>query len=243
MKFTWGLVIVIALGVSLSSCFDPPQYSVVPEIEFEGLSFVETPGVDSLILFIKFRDGDGNLGLDPSENGCYIIGGDTVCYNEKFYFQDRDNNNKLINYEDKRTNPNLSSLPDFVPPYSCINWEVVKENDVVKDTVYFELNPDHYNIFIDFLVKQNDGSFEVFDWRTEFEYPGCATSYDGRFPILAKNGDLSIQSPVEGTLKYGMVSSAFILQFSIKTLKLRIQIQDRLLNRSNVIETPEFQFK
>ena len=93
------------------------------------------------------------------------------------------------------------------------------------------------------MIKQNDGSFEVFDWRTEFEYPGCATSYDGRFPILAKNGDLSVQSPVEGTLKYGMVSSAFILQFSIKTLKLRVQIQDRLLNRSNVIETPEFQFK
>lgn len=241
MKFIWGLGIVIVLGLSLFSCFDPPEYSVVPEIEFERLSFVETSGVDSLILFIKFRDGDGNLGLDPSENGCYRIGSDTVCYNEKFFYVDENNN--PINYKAKRTVPELSSLPDFEPPYSCINWEVVKENDVVKDTLYFELNPDHYNIFIDFMIKQNDGSFEVFDWRTEFEYPGCATSYDGRFPILAKNGDLSVQSPVEGTLKYGMVSSAFILQFSIKTLKLRVQIQDRLLNRSNVIETPEFQFK
>ena len=241
MKFTWGLVIVIVFGLGFSSCFDPPQYSVIPEIEFESLKFVETAGADSLILFIKFRDGDGNLGLDPSENGCYIIGSDTVCYNEKFYYVDE--NNKPINYKAKRTVPALSSLPDFVPPYSCINWEVVKVNDIVTDTLYFELNPDHYNIFIDFMVKQNDGSFEVFDWRLEFEYPGCATSYDGRFPILAKNRDLSVQNPTEGTLRYAMLSSAFKLQFSIKTLKLRIQIQDRLLNRSNIIETPEFQFK
>ncbi|MEQ9413763.1 MAG: hypothetical protein RIF39_08025, partial [Cyclobacteriaceae bacterium] len=92
--------------------------------------------------------------------------------------------------------------------------------------------------FVDFLVKQNDGSFQEFDWRTEF-----CTTYDGRFPILAKNSDLSLKNSIEGTLRYAMLSTGFKLQFSIKTLKLRIMIQDRLLNKSNVIETPEFQFK
>jgi hypothetical protein len=241
MKFTLGLGFVIVFGLSLSSCFDPPEYSVVPEIEFESLIYkdiADPSAPDSLLLFIKFQDGDGNLGLDPSELGCYIFENDTICYLEKFYYANAEG---PLNYKVKRTNPAFSSLPDYVKPYDCINWELVFDNATVPqilDTVYFELNPDHYNIFVDFLVKQNDGSFQEFDWRTEF-----CTTYDGRFPILAKNRDLSVQNPVEGTLKYSMLSAGFKFQFSIKTLKLRIQIQDRLLNKSNIIETPEFQFK
>lgn len=236
---------LIVLGLGLFSCFDPPEYSNTPEIEFENIVFKETSSLsesDSLILFIKFRDGDGDLGLNAErDNGCTIVGSDTICYNEKFYFTLVDGG-EPVNYKVKRTMPELN-LPDFVPPYSCINWDVVREDGIVTDTLYFELNENHYNIFIDFLVKQNDGTFEEFDFTTEFEYPGCATSFDGRFPILAKNSDLSLKNPVEGTLRYAMLSSVFKIQFSIKTVKLRIQIQDRALNKSNIIETPEFQFK
>ena len=244
MKFTWVLVVVIVSGFSMFSCFDPPEYSNTPEIAFENLVFKETPNLseaDSLILFIKFKDGDGDLGLRPSETGCYLMNGDTVCYNAKnFYININDGH--FLNYEDKRTKPELG-LPDFVQPFNCINWEVVKEDNIVKDTLYFELNENHHNIFIDFLVKQNDGTFVEFDWTKEFSYPNCGISFDGRFPILAKNGDLSQKNPVEGTLRYSLKSTGFKLLFSIKTLKLRVQIQDRLLNKSNVIETPEFQFK
>lgn len=246
MKFTWGLVLVGVIGLGLFSCFDPPEYSNTPEITFENLVFVETPSLsnaDSLILYINFRDGDGDLGLDPEkDNGCKIINGDTICYNERFYYT-LTSTGQPLNYEAKRTIPELSFLPDFVTPYNCTNWEVTTDAGIVQDTIYFDLNPDHYNIFIDFLVKQNDGSFSEFDFTTEFIYPNCATSFDGRFPILAKNSDLTLKNPIEGTLRYAMLSSAFKLQFSIKTLKLRIQIQDRLLNKSNTIETPEFQFK
>lgn len=241
MKFTLGLGMVIVLGLGLFSCFDPPTYSNTPEIEFQNLVFKETPNLsdaDSLLLFIKFKDGDGNLGLEPGENGCtdQTL---SICFNEKTYFRFTDTN-EFVTYKDKRLRPELG-LPDYVKPYDCINWELVFDNSSppkVVDTIYFELNDDHYNIFVDFLVKQNDGSFQEFDWRTEF-----CTTYDGRFPILAKNNNLSLKSPVEGTLRYAMLSTGFKLQFSIKTLKLRIYIQDRLLNKSNTIETPEFQFK
>lgn len=242
MKFTLGLGLSIVLGLGLYSCFDPPEYSNTPEIEFENLTFRETPDLsdaDSLILYIKFKDGDGDLGLAPGEIGC-VDEAQTICYNERFYYK-LNSTGEQITYKDKRTNPDLADLPDYVPPFNCINWELIFDNSTtpqVIDTVYFELNPDHYNIFIDFLVKQNDGSFQEFDWRTEF-----CTTYDGRFPILAKNSDLRLKNPVEGTLRYAMLSTGFKLQFSIKTLKLRIQIQDRLLNKSNIIETPEFQFK
>lgn len=232
---------MIVLGLGLSSCFDPPEYSNTPEIEFENIAFKETPSsqdADSIILFIKFRDGDGDLGIAPNETAC-LDEEQTICFNEKFYFQ-LTSTGEQVTYKDKRENPDLN-LPDYVPPFDCINWEIIKDDSSPPqpiDTVYFELNPNHNNIFIDFLVKQNDGSFQEFDWRTEL----CST-FDARFPIVAKNSDVSIGNSVEGTLRYAMKSTGFKLLFSIKTLKLRIQIQDRALNKSNIIETPEFQLK
>ncbi|MEQ9593540.1 MAG: hypothetical protein RLN86_13120 [Cyclobacteriaceae bacterium] len=242
MKSIWGLFIVVGFALAMGSCFDPPEYPNEPQIEFNNLIFKEVGGVaeaDSLILFIDFRDGDGDLGLNPNETGCQIIGADTVCYNNRFYIINSEDNS-LVNYKDKRENPEWN-LPDFVPPFSCTNWEVLRENNVIRDTLYFVPNQDHYNIFVDFYEKQADGTFKLFNFYEEFQYPNCPTTFDGRFPILSKN--LSQPGPLEGTLRYAMVSSLFKLQFSIKTLKLKIQIQDRRTNLSNEIETPEFRFE
>lgn len=240
MKSIRGVVLVILMAMAVGACFDPPEFPVVPEIEFESIQFKDLPdpNADSLILKIAFRDGDGDLGLFADELGCYDIGGKQVCYNSKFFFV-KISDGTPVTYADKRTNPDFASLPEFVSPYNCINWEVVRDNDnIVTDTVYFELNPDHYNIFVDFLVKQNDGTFQLFDLQTEIPYPSCGGTYNGRFPVLSR--DLSKPTPLEGTIRYVMQSPAFLLQFSIKTLKLRVRIQDRILNSSNTIETPEF---
>jgi hypothetical protein len=243
MKFSWGLLVVVIFAISLNSCFDAPTYPTTPNIEYKNIQFIDVTtdpsAFDSLILTVKFKDGDGDLGLSPDEVGCYTVDGKKTCYNDKFYYQF--SNGTFITYKTKRTNPNYDTLPAFVKPYNCINWEVTKVNDVVKDTLYFTLNQDHYNIFVDFLVKQSDGSFKEFDWRTEFNYPNCGIPFDGRFPVLAK--DVTKKSPLEGEIRYAMTSVGFLVLFSTKTLKLRVSIQDRALNKSNVIETPEFRLK
>jgi hypothetical protein len=96
--------------------------------------------------------------------------------------------------------------------------------------IYFETNPNHYNITVDFLVW--DGTtFKEFDFRKEF----CNQTFDGRFPPLQDN-----ESRIEGTLLYSMSSRGFETIFSIKRLKLRVAIKDRALHESAVIETPEF---
>lgn len=67
MKILKRLSIFLLGVVLLDSCFDPPQYSVIPEIEFQKIEFVEVGGFsdpDSLILYLDFKDGDGDLGLD-----------------------------------------------------------------------------------------------------------------------------------------------------------------------------------
>ena len=226
----FGLFAIILTGVS--ACFNPPEFSTEPKIEFESIVYKEAgtgldSNADSLILTLSFKDGDGDLGLDGSE--------DTPPYNNKFYFVFPDG--KFITYATKRTVAGYDTLPDFVKPYNCINWEVYKENNIVKDTLYFQLNPNYNNITVEFLVKNSDGTFTEFEWREAFNYPNCGISFDGRFPILYKEKP---GAPLEGTIRYGMGSIGFKILFSIKTLKLRIQIKDRALNKSNIIETPEF---
>ncbi len=239
MKFLLKALAPLSLvALFMASCFDPPVYSLTPVIDLESLSFVdaEDPSAfDTLTVALKFKDGDGNLGLGTNETG--------EPFNDKYYFglpngtpiANPSPDDNLMVFSTRKIPP-YDTLPDFKKPYNCINWLI----DTIQnklDTFYFQLNPNHYNIFVDFLVKNADGTFTEFNWLTEFNYPGCGLTFDGRFPILS---DLNHKTPLDGTIKYGMVSTGFLVLFSIKTLKLRITIQDRAFNKSNVVETKEF---
>lgn len=68
--FVFGLVLM------MSACFNEPNYSNTPEIDFKGLfkyslsagTGVGKPKRDSIVVTIGFKDGDGNLGVDnPTE--------------------------------------------------------------------------------------------------------------------------------------------------------------------------------
>ncbi len=250
----WSSIGFATILILVTSCFqNAPTYSNVPSIEFSDLCFktaTSSDGSDTLKLVLKFKDGDGDLGLSASD-----ASDNDIPYNEKYYFQKKTDGSltkvpqnlgtSMLDYNDRRTNSLYSTLPSFVTPYSCTNYEVVtdgnKTSPKILDTLYIEYNPSHYNILIDIYTKNNDGSFTKFDWSKTFKYPNCSVAgYNGRFPILS--ADLSKKSPLEGLLKYGMSASSgeFVAFFSIKTLKISVQIYDRALNKSNLLETPEF---
>lgn len=236
------------MALAISSCFDPPEYPNTPEIEFAGISFVDTPEsaeatADTLVLRLDFTDGDGDLGLDQEDVG-------EGEYAERYYFRINDNRRyytdnpllvardpQAVKFRTRRTTPGYDTLPAYTKPFNCVNWEIVFENvnnvNTTVDTVYFQLNPNHYNIFVDFLIKQDDGSFQELDFREEF-----CTTFDGRIPVLSKGVGQS--TPLEGTIRYAMASVGFKFLFGSRPLKLRIQVQDKALNKSNVLETPEF---
>jgi hypothetical protein len=276
MKISKGLAIFSFTCIVFSSCFNPPEFPSTPQIEFDKVQFVDAQ-TDSLILYIKFKDGDGDLGLDNS-NPQYI----DYPFNNSFFFQEHNGvvdtlhtisresttqvqydildipnpaNGKLV-FPRTRKKPAYS----YLPPYNCVDYEyliarnllidqadyavldkTVRITDTLKSstTTYYQIqdtlltatNPNHYNIEVDFFVKRGDNDFVEFDWKKEY----CTQSYDGRFPVLAERS-----GALEGTLRYTMNSVGFTNIFSIKVLKLRIQIKDRALHRSNVIETPEF---
>jgi len=245
---SWATVLgIIGMGISVTTCFNPPEFPVVPEIQFKDVYFGDEPIVneqDSIVVSVSFTDGDGDLGLSPSEENCIS---EDICYNNRFYFEEGTNRKlisrtqigiKYINYKTKRTVAGYDTLPPFETPFNCTNWDVIRNGQTVVDTLYFQLNPDHYNIFVDYLIKQPNGTFEKYDWNAQYVYPGCVVDpYFGRFPILFKE---TPGSPLEGVINYALKSSAFNLIFSTGTLKLRVYIKDRALNVSNVIETPEF---
>ncbi|MTI39903.1 hypothetical protein [Fulvivirga lutimaris] len=231
---------IIILFLALTSCFDAPEFDTTPKIEYSSVKFKDVgtnSDADSLIIFLNFEDGDGDLGLGTEELN--------PPFNQKIYFSNKTGQAiDLFNsfpLEDLMVLSNRSSI-DTLPAFSgapkCFNWDTNPElflnnGDRLKDTVYFQFNPRHYNIFVDFFVEDG-GSFRKFDWRLEID---CSTNFDGRFPILNDGGK---EKGLEGTLKYGMVSLGFKSIFQDNLMKLKVTILDRNGNYSNTIETPPF---
>ena len=57
---------IISLAV-FGACFNPPEFSNNPAIEYKALYFGKAPsGLDSLVVSIDFKDGDGDLGLSAT---------------------------------------------------------------------------------------------------------------------------------------------------------------------------------
>jgi len=70
MRAIKGVILFGILTPVVFSCFNPPEFGTVPEIDFNSIYFREAKGVgerDSLVLSISFRDGNGDLGLASSQ--------------------------------------------------------------------------------------------------------------------------------------------------------------------------------
>ncbi|MEY4383583.1 MAG: hypothetical protein RI995_1125 [Bacteroidota bacterium] len=74
-KFSYFLGILV-FSVLFTSCVQEPEYSNIPEIGFESITkinkvsdngFGEKTKIDSLIMRINFKDGDGDLGITDAE--------------------------------------------------------------------------------------------------------------------------------------------------------------------------------
>jgi hypothetical protein len=203
--------------LAFQACNRAPELPVIPVINFEQVQFKEVDGPDSLIVSIYFEDGDGDLGLTSFD----------ITEPYQPYDPVYDANGDSIS---------IGSQPGL-PPYNPIDYVIIRDqNGVAKDTILVELNENHYNFFVRFFTKKN-GQYTEFKWRDAPYYQ----TFDGRFPLL--NRDVSDgrlkERPLEGELRYGMTSSGWLFLFR-DTLKISVQIQDRALNKSNVVESPDF---
>lgn len=206
---------MLVTALSWTSCISPPDnFPSVPNIEFSTIEYVQTPAQDSLIVSVNFKDAEGDLGLSPTDIN--------PPFNPLIYKRDAAGN--LITY---------SKRPQEAPSYNPIDWVVdpIINNTVVKDTVWVEQNENQYNIFVRFYIKRN-GQFTEFRWQD----PPFYTTFNGRFPRILTTEE---GQAVEGTVKYRMLSSGWESIFRTDTLRVDIEIQDRALNRSNQVSSPE----
>ena len=230
MNLRTSLGFIIMLLLFAVSCEKPPELPSNPRIEFVSVEFkVVEGGQDSLIVSITFEDGDGDLGLSQDEtlppyNEFFFILEDSsrVFYLDGVSFDD------LITFQEANGNP----------PFNQNNWFVANfllDGDTLRDTVRIERNENFNNFFVDFFVKTANGFEEL------LLIDLLGTNFDGRFMILNPDG-VDSDRPLEGTLRYTMRSFGFLINPILRneTLKLKLQIQDRRLNRSNIVETPEF---
>jgi hypothetical protein len=209
------LLHILLYATLASACISPPDdFPSVPEITFEDLRFVNTSGADSLKVKLGFRDAEGDLGLNPTD------------INEPF---------NALNF---KRNPDgsvitFSNRPPAAPNYNPIDWAInpLIGNTIVNDTVWVEQNPNHNNIFVRFFIKRN-GTFTEFRWQD----PPFFTTFNGRFPrILSANRTHAI----EGSIEYAMLSFGWQSIFRNDTIRIDVEIQDRALNRSNTVSSPE----
>lgn len=205
------------LVLTISACNRAPELPVTPSIEFYNIEFKEVDGPDSLIVTIYFQDGDGDMGLTSSD----------IYDQYRPYFIVLDENGDTVK---------IGSRPGL-PEYNPIDYIILRNSDgEAIDTILVEINENHYNYFIRFFPKKNGQNTE-FDWRAAPYYQ----TFDGRFPLLNRDipdGQLK-ERPLEGTLRYGMTSSGWLFLFR-DSLKISVQIQDRALHKSNVVESPDF---
>lgn len=120
-----------------------------------------------------------------------------------------------INYKDGDGDLGLNSSDLLVPPFT----------ETIDSAGVQVRNPNHYNIFPVLLRKVG-----------ESYVPVTVANYDGIFPRL-KEGNT--KGPIDGTIQYRLGSFNFFGEDS-SVAKIRVYIQDRALNKSNVIETPPF---
>lgn len=216
LKSYLGIFFLLA---STLACISPPDnFPSVPSISFESLKYSPTPGSDSLIVAVKFQDAEGDLGLSATDN-------DPPYNNIDFQ---RDSAGELITYGNR---------PADAPAYNPIDWVVdpLVENVRVNDTIWVKQNPNQFNIFIKFFIKKN-GQFTEFKW----EEPPFYTTFNGRFPRVLSSGE---GQPVEGVINYAMQSSGWESIFRTDTIRIDVSIQDRELNRSNEVSSPEVTLK
>ena len=239
------------------ACSPPPKLPATPRIEFIKAEFwdmgLQNP--DSLNVTISFEDGDSNLGLDQGEayiprssNQVYLFRANSMLDFERIFFIDNDGELLKLNSKWNKPVP-YDSLPDFVHPYNCTNYTTdttlfyFSATDgsrvEVKDTLYFQPSVDNFNYFIDFLIKQSDGSFERFPWESFLGAPSCGETFNTRFTRADVGTSAADDGPIQGRLTYKMISRGFIFELRNKIFKLRIRIFDRSLNASNTVESEE----
>ncbi|MDN4164373.1 hypothetical protein QWY31_02610 [Cytophagales bacterium LB-30] len=243
------LLISIVSLVSLFACNPEPELSPVPSIRYlntefiRGTDFVNSDGIpvtaaDTVAFTFSFEDGDGDLGMLATEtNPPY----------HAFNLFSRINGTPLAYISGDIDSQQFIQIndSDTLPPFNCDTYyryafgEVEAGTDGV-DTLYIRKNPRSENFYINFFIKNAQGSFEPFYFSSAAG--SCPTLLNQRFGPLFED---DTPKALVGDIRFKYVTEFFpeFLYDREEVMKVQIYILDRAGNKSNIAESPEFTFK
>lgn len=140
------LLFLPGLILAISACQKVPEYPVIPQIEFAKINryIVSNPffsvKIDSIIITVNFKDGDGDLGLLPNVPPFTPF---DVTY---------DTSGNFIRY-------------NHTSPFSCDSFNIDYYNaDNFVDTVKGIRNTDYYNYFLAIKIKTDSAHYRPFSF-------------------------------------------------------------------------------
>ena len=134
-----ALLFVISAGL-FSGCFDPPEFSNNPAIEYKGISFGKTAdGDDELIVSVNFKDGNGDLGLSATDQ----IDADSPYHDINFFANDNGNLFPLVG--------------NLVPEQNFVGYTLAKAKKTPQNSFYEVLAPSKKTGEILTLQSRNEG--------------------------------------------------------------------------------------
>ena len=141
-----ALIFLFLGGITLGSCYKEPNFSLKPEIEFASISkdirLDQFTGAkkDSIIVSVKFQDGDGDLGYNTEEIGKVVKQTDYNYIVKSF----RKNKGVFVPFEPFETlsgfYPRLNTDDKVGPIEGTLSYRIEIETafwPVKKDTVKF----------------------------------------------------------------------------------------------------------
>ncbi|HYI77118.1 MAG TPA: hypothetical protein VEW65_05820 [Chryseolinea sp.] len=138
MKQVRSALLFAISGVLFGACFNPPEFSNNPAIEYKGVSFGKTAdGEDELIVSLDFKDGNGDLGLSATDP----LDADSPFHDVNFFANDNGTLYPLV--------PSL--VPDFT------GYTLAKAKKTPKNSFYEILEPSKTTGEIITVQSRNEG--------------------------------------------------------------------------------------
>ncbi|MFY0601847.1 MAG: hypothetical protein JXR03_19390 [Cyclobacteriaceae bacterium] len=217
------------------------------------MKFVEVNGgADSLKVTFDFEDGNGDIGMtDADVRGKFAPFFPVIYYDSLREWRDDDDNIRIggffnVTLSDPLVKPpfylgsesgisdTLFSEVDSRPPFDCQNYFF--ENGLA-DTFYVYRNPFHSNFHLKFFKKRNGNYFET-SIAQEFNIDDCNQVNEIlRIPVFDSE---RFGKPTIGNITYSYLSNGIVPFLAQDTFKLQFFVYDLELNKSNVIDTPDF---
>lgn len=191
MKPKIGIGLLWIFWIVMLGCEKVPEFPVTPSIELDDIYFLDTadPSVaDTLVLELRFQDGDGDLGLDGFDDAkpyhasnFFIVNEDgdmiplstysTTTSDNKYFplvfeFADLQTEyNPVSSIQGKlatdktRDTPGFEFLPKNEFPYSCLNYQLFDKIYLWGNSQWID---DTYNI-TDTLTQYEPDVYEISD--------------------------------------------------------------------------------